>query len=126
MPQSKALANQHPARCGIAIMAKASEPGRAKTRLVPPLTYDEAARFNTAFIQDVALNIAAAGERASVATYVAFGPRGSESFFEKILPPHIGCFEASFQYFGDCLYNALEHLFARGHVSAIVINSDGP
>ena len=29
--------------CGIAFMAKASAPGRAKTRLVPPLTFEEAA-----------------------------------------------------------------------------------
>ena len=36
--------------CGIAFMAKASAPGRAKTRLVPPLTFDEAAALNTAFL----------------------------------------------------------------------------
>ena len=30
-----------PASCGIAIMAKASAPGRTKTRLVPPLTFDQ-------------------------------------------------------------------------------------
>jgi glycosyltransferase A (GT-A) superfamily protein (DUF2064 family) len=29
--------------CGIAVMAKASAPGRTKTRLVPPLTGQEAA-----------------------------------------------------------------------------------
>jgi hypothetical protein len=34
--------------CGIAIMAKASAPGRTKTRLVPPLTFDEAAAINPA------------------------------------------------------------------------------
>ena len=32
------------ASCGIAVMAKSSVPGLTKTRLVPPLTYDEAAR----------------------------------------------------------------------------------
>ena len=29
--------------CGIAVMAKASAPGRTKTRLVPPLTFELAA-----------------------------------------------------------------------------------
>ena len=29
--------------CGIAIMAKASAPGRTKTRLAPPLTFEQAA-----------------------------------------------------------------------------------
>ena len=43
--------------CGIAVMAKASIPGRAKTRLVPPLTFTEASDFNTAFLRDVADNI---------------------------------------------------------------------
>ena len=37
-PQSAVAAS-----CGIAFMAKASAPGRAKTRLVPPLSFDEAA-----------------------------------------------------------------------------------
>jgi hypothetical protein len=36
------------ATCGMAVMAKASAPGRTKTRLVPPLTFDEAAALNTA------------------------------------------------------------------------------
>ena len=48
--------------CGIAVMAKASAPGRTKTRLVPPLTCEEAAAFNTAFLQDIAANILAAAE----------------------------------------------------------------
>ena len=49
--------------CGIAFMAKASAPGRAKTRLVPPLTFDEAAVLNTAFLQDVADNVLLAAPR---------------------------------------------------------------
>ena len=49
--------------CGIAFMAKASAPGRAKTRLVPPLTFDEAAALNTAFLQDVAENLVLAGQQ---------------------------------------------------------------
>ena len=49
--------------CGIAVMAKASIPGRAKTRLVPPLTFAEAADFNTAVLKDVVANIAAAAHQ---------------------------------------------------------------
>jgi hypothetical protein len=60
--------------CGVAVMAKASAPGRTKTRLVPPLTFEEAAAFNTAFLQDVADNLAGAGRHASIAPYMAFGP----------------------------------------------------
>ncbi len=71
------------ASCGIAVMAKSSVPGLTKTRLVPPLTYDEAAAFNTAFLQDVAANIGAAARHAAIAGYMAFGPPGSENFFQR-------------------------------------------
>src|SRR6202051_2347210 len=83
-----------PASCGIAFMAKASAPGRAKTRLVPPLTFEEAAILNTAFLQDVADNVLLAANDAErhggIAGYAAFGPPGSEDFFRRTLPGGIG------------------------------------
>src|ERR1700687_536733 len=82
------------ASCGIAVMAKASLPGKTKTRLVPPLTFDEAAAFNTAFLRDVAANIAAAGHEASIASYMAYGPPGSHPFFESISPADVGLIES--------------------------------
>jgi hypothetical protein len=109
-------------------MAKASAPGRAKTRLVPPLTFDEAAAFNTAFLQDVAANILAAGSQAGIAGYMAFGPPGLESarFFRKILPDGFDLLEAWYPNFGDCLWSAIEQLFERGHAGAVVLNADSP
>jgi uncharacterized protein len=114
------------ANCGIAIMAKASAPGRTKTRLVPPLTFDEAAALNTAFLQDIADNVLQAGRHGSIAGYAAFAPRGSEDFFHRILPPGIGLIEAYLPDFGDCLLRTIEELLARGHQSAVVLNSDSP
>jgi len=107
-------------------MAKASLPGKTKTRLVPPLTFDEAAAFNTAFLHDVAANIAAAGQEASVACYMAYGPPGASAFFETHFPPSIGLIESWHQNFGDCLFVAIEQVLARGHASAVVLNSDSP
>jgi len=118
-----------PGSCGIAVMGKASRPGRTKTRLVPPLTFDEAAAFNTAFLKDVAANIAAAEgvvEGSAVAGYVAFGPPGSEPFFRDILPASIGLIEAWYPNFGDCLFAAIMRLLALGHSGAVVLNSDSP
>jgi len=115
-----------PASCGIAIMAKASAPGRTKTRLVPPLTYEEAAALNTAFLQDIADNLIAAGTYAGIAGYAAYSPLGSEAFFSRILPPPIGLIDAWLPNFGDCLLRATEQLFARGHAGAVVLNSDSP
>jgi len=120
----------NPASCGIAFMAKASAPGRTKTRLVPPLTFDEAASLNTAFLQDVADNVLLAAQHtvphAGIAGYAAFGPPGSEEFFRRTLPPAIGLIEAWLPNFGDCLLHAIVEIFARGHRSAVVLNSDSP
>ena len=112
--------------CAIAVMAKASIPGRSKTRLVPPLTFDEAAAFNTVFLQDVAANIMAASKQVDVAGYTAFGPPGSVAFFRDILPSGIGLVESWLPNFGDCLFSAISHLLALGHQAAIVLNSDSP
>ena len=114
------------ASCGIAIMAKASAPGQTKTRLVPPLTFDEAAALNTAFLQDIADNVLRAGCHSAIAGYVAFAPRGSEDFFRRILPPTIGLIDACLPTLGDCLLCTVESLCARGHQSAVVLNSDSP
>jgi glycosyltransferase A (GT-A) superfamily protein (DUF2064 family) len=106
-------------------MAKASTPGLTKTRLVPPLTYGEAAAFNTAFLKDVAANIIAAGVEAEIAGYMAFGPPGSEPFFRENLPPSIGLIEAWRPDFGDCLFTAIDQML-RVHGAAVVLNSDSP
>jgi uncharacterized protein len=123
-------ATLRPVSCGIAFMAKASAPGRTKTRLVPPLTFEEAADLNTAFLQDVANNLLLASREATpeagIAGYAAFGPPGSENFFQQTLPPSIGLIEAWLPNFGDCLLRTIEDIFARGHQSAVVLNSDSP
>ena len=112
--------------CGIAIMAKASVPGRTKTRLVPPLTFEQAAAVNTTFLQDMAGNLLLAGTHAAIAGYAAFAPAGSEEFFRGTLPSPIGLIDASLPNLGDCLLRTIEEIFVRGHTSAVVLNSDSP
>jgi rSAM/selenodomain-associated transferase 1 len=112
--------------CGIAVMAKASIPGRSKTRLVPPLTFTEACDFNTAFLRDVADNIAAAARKTPIHGYVAFGPPESAAFFRSTLPPSIGLIDAWHPNFGDSLFAAIAALFERGHMAAVALNSDSP
>jgi uncharacterized protein len=62
----------------------------------------------------------------SIAGYVAFAPRDSEPFFRGVLPPAIGLIDACLPHFGDCLLRTFEELLARGHQSAVVLNSDSP
>jgi rSAM/selenodomain-associated transferase 1 len=112
--------------CAIAVMAKASVPGHAKTRLVPPLSLQEAAALNTAFLKDVAANLAAAARGADIRAYMAYGPPGSERFFADTLPPDIRLIEAWFADLGDCLFQTIDRLLADGHGAAVVLNSDSP
>lgn len=112
--------------CGIAVMAKASQAGRTKTRLSPPLTLDEAADCNTAFLRDIADNLIAAARLAPVSGAMAYGPPGQGDFFERHMPPGIGRFEVWEANFGDCLRKALEAQFTAGRRAACVLNSDSP
>jgi rSAM/selenodomain-associated transferase 1 len=112
--------------CGIAVMAKASDPGRTKTRLVPPLTFEEAAQLNTAFLRDVVDNIRAAAAQASIAGHMAFGPPQARHFFQENVPGEIGLIEAWYPNFGDCLFYTIAQLLKHGHQRAVVLNSDSP
>ena len=106
-------------------MAKASKAGRTKTRLSPPLDAELAARFNTAFLHDIAENLVAVAAQASVAGYMAYGPPGESEFFA-FLPPGIGLFEAWCPSFGETLAFSLRTMLERGHESACVLNADSP
>ncbi len=111
-------------------MAKASVPGRAKTRLVPPLTFEEAAALNTTFLRDVADNLILAARHAApgagIAGYAAYGPPGSEGFFRQTLPRSVGLIGAWLPNFGDCLFQTITQILAHGHGAAVVLNSDSP
>src|SRR4029453_12228202 len=52
--------------CALAVMTKAPQAGRVKTRLVPPLTGEEAAELNKCFLRDTAAAILSACSRRSV------------------------------------------------------------
>jgi uncharacterized protein len=112
--------------CGIAVMAKASIAGRTKTRLVPPLTFAEAAQCNTAFLRDIADNILAASTEASIAGYIAYSPAHARPFFQANLPREIGLIEACYPTLGECLDYTIAQLLERGHRFAVVLNSDSP
>ena len=114
------------ATCGVAVMAKASTTGKAKTRLSPPLTLAEAAEFNTAFLRDIANTLLAAASRAPIKGMMAFGPSGSEDFFTAMMLRDIDLFECWLPQFGDCLFSAISMVLSRGFTAAVVLNADSP
>jgi rSAM/selenodomain-associated transferase 1 len=115
-----------PATCAIAVMAKASIPGRAKTRLVPLLTTEEAAALNTSFLRDVADSLISASALANIAGFMAYAPAGSASFFRGIMPERIGLLETVKPKFGECLFHAVSTLLEAGHDAVCLLNSDSP
>jgi rSAM/selenodomain-associated transferase 1 len=112
--------------CAVAIMAKASVAGTVKTRLVPPLTHQEAAELNTCCLADIAANVAAAAERVPIQGFAAYHPTGSEGFFEDLLPDGFRLLPPKEPTIGRSLFHAAHDLFAAGYGSVCLVNADSP
>jgi alpha-1,6-mannosyltransferase len=112
--------------CAVAIMAKASVAGTVKTRLVPPLSHEEAAELNTCCLADVAANIAAAAAHAPIRGFVAYHPLGSERFFDNLLPAGFQLLRPREPTLGRSLFHAARDLFAAGYGAVCLINADSP
>jgi rSAM/selenodomain-associated transferase 1 len=117
--------------CALAVMTKVPLAGQVKTRLVPPLTLEEAAELNKCFLRDTAAAISmasashsgAATEARGVAVYT---PVGAESAYTDILPPDFSLLPQRGDKFGERLYFAVEDLFNCGFASVCLIDSDSP
>jgi len=120
--------------CAIGVMAKAPRPGFSKTRLCPPLELDQAAALSAAFLRDITENIVLAARVAAISGYVAYAPKGAEALFDghlaagtgRLLADGLGAMPPDVQGFGCCLLHAVAAMLARGHRSAVVLNSDSP
>ncbi len=112
--------------CAMAVMAKASVPGRAKTRLIPEIGAEHAALLNTAFLQDITTNLMQAATEVPIRPYVAYGPAGAERFFRDHVSDQVSLVECSLPDFGECLFHAITTMLGRGHFAACVLNADSP
>jgi len=120
--------------CAIAVMAKAPRPNQVKTRLVPPLTPDEAAGLNASFLRDVTENIRAAAQEVPVVGYVAYAPDGEAARFDGLLAAGTGLVLADGSIpmppdiagIGRGLLHAATSLLDLGHSAVCLVNSDSP
>jgi glycosyltransferase A (GT-A) superfamily protein (DUF2064 family) len=110
----------------MAIMAKASVAGAVKTRLVPPLTHEEAAELNTCCLADIAANICAAADQVPIQGFAAYHPLGSEAFFENLLPSGFQLLPPKETTLGRSLFHAARDLFGAGYASICLVNCDRP
>lgn len=107
-------------------MAKESVEGEVKTRLVPPLTFAEAAAFNTACLLDIAENLCAAAGQVPIAPVAAYSPAGAERFFAGLLPPQVALLPPREASLGRSLHHAALDLVTAGYRAACLVNADSP
>ena len=112
--------------CAMAVMAKAPRTGDVKTRLVPPLRVEEAAKLSACFLKDITANFLLAGERMPVAGFIAYSPPGSESLFRDLVHPKIRLLPPRRIGLGYSLLHATEDLLEAGYGSVCLVNADSP
>jgi len=101
------------------LFGKSPRPGRVKTRLVPPLDPEAAARLHAAFLSDQLAFVAAFRDRAGVEWWVD-GPPGLEA------PPGVRVREQGPGDLGVRLARAFARVHEEGATCAVVIGADSP
>lgn len=112
-----------PSKQAIAIMAKAPQLGRVKTRLVPPLTEEKALQLYVCLLKDTISN---ARQLENADLYISYTPIGAESAFTECMgetPPLIPQLDGNL---GERLYRTFSVLFDSGYQRVCAIDSDSP
>lgn len=117
--------------CALAMMIKSPRAGASKTRLVPPLTYEEAAALSVCFLSDTAANIAEVCDLKAEGTNAVEGvavytPVGAEEAFDGLLPQSFALLAQRGDSFGERLFYAASDLLQLGYESCCLIDSDSP
>src|SRR5438067_9097612 len=112
--------------CALGVMTKAPLAGRVKTRLVPPLTPDEAAELNKCFLRDTAAAISSVITNNEACGIAAYTPLGVEAAYADILPADFNLLPQRGVSFGERLYFAAEDLLRCGFDSVCLIDSESP
>jgi len=110
----------------LAVMTKAPQAGRVKTRLTPPLSPEEAAALNTCFLRDTAASISRTTERGRAVGVGVYTPHGSETAYSGILPEGFILVPQRGDLFGERLIAATDDLLQLGFDSVCLIDSDSP
>jgi rSAM/selenodomain-associated transferase 1 len=114
----------------LVVMLKYPEPGRVKTRLVPPLTGVEASCLYRCFIEDTFERImplrrcSDADERVSI--HSAFTPAEKRGDVTKLLPAGIPLIPQRGGDLGERLYTIFNEMMEYGYKRVVVIGSDSP
>lgn len=106
----------------LVFMVKWPEPGRAKTRLCPPLSPDEAAALARAFLLDTLAEAAGAGAD----RLLAFAPISAARDFRALVGDDVGLIEAECRDLGGALEHAQRSALALGYRRVALVGADLP
>jgi uncharacterized protein len=115
-----------PGLSALAVMTKAPQAGRVKTRLTPPLSPEEAAGLNTCFLRDTAAAILLTADSKTALGVGVYTPAGSEAAYAEILPPEFILVPQRGDTFGERLMAATDDLLKLGFSALCLIDSDSP
>ena len=108
--------------CVLIVVAKQPAPGNTKTRLCPPLNYEQAAELYECFLRDT---LEVMRKVPGVRRWIGYLPEGGERYFNQLAPD----MELIFQH-GETLGERLDHLLTQalqnGAGRAVVMDSDSP
>jgi hypothetical protein len=104
------------------VVAKQPVPGRAKTRLSPPLTPAQAAALYECFLKDT---LALARHLPHTTPVLVYTPAAARPYFAA-LAPDFDLLPQRGPTLGARLDNALTHYLNLGYARVAIMNSDGP
>ncbi|MBI1912791.1 MAG: TIGR04282 family arsenosugar biosynthesis glycosyltransferase [Deltaproteobacteria bacterium] len=107
----------------VIIMMKAPRPGDVKTRLVPPLSHEEAAELYKCFLADTFSN---ARKAKGVDIFASYAPLAQGDDIEGFIPEDIASFPQEGDGLGERICNSFRYLFAKGYKKVCLIGSDSP
>jgi len=105
----------------LAVMVKAPLPGSVKTRLVPPLTPEQAAKLYECLVRDTFSSLACLEGIDLYAAYL-----GPVEAVKAIVPEGVGLFAQTGNGLGERMRNILKRLLGQGYSRCAVLGSDLP
>lgn len=106
----------------LGVFVKVPTPGRVKTRLVPPLSEDEACELYWSFLEDLFTRL----ERFKKIHGTVFYSDGDPDPLREVVPDRFALVAQTGDTLGDRLRGAFEHLLGEGSGPAVIIGSDSP
>jgi rSAM/selenodomain-associated transferase 1 len=107
----------------LVVMTKAPRPGESKTRLVPPLTLEEAAALARALLIDQLDHLA---KFRGAELFIAYTPIEAAPLVHALAPKPFSCFPQAGKDLGARMQEVFRYLFAAGFESVVLIGSDLP